>query len=94
VTSNFSPFNLNILFLGVPKKKHVTGEWRKLLHNLNSSAGNVALMGQGRKVYNVLLGKPEGNIPLRRPRHRSENGIRTDLRETGGGCELDSISSG
>jgi hypothetical protein len=26
VRSNFSPFNLNILLLGVLKRKHVTGE--------------------------------------------------------------------
>jgi hypothetical protein len=61
VRSNFSPFNLNILFLSVPKRKHVTGEWRKLLHNLCSSPGHVARMAQGRKVYKVLVGKPEGN---------------------------------
>jgi hypothetical protein len=38
----------------------VTGEWRKLLHNLYSSPGHVARMGQGRKVYKVLVGKLEG----------------------------------
>jgi hypothetical protein len=50
VRSNFSPFNLNILLLGVPKKKNVTGEWKKLLHNFYSSPGHVARMEQGRKV--------------------------------------------
>jgi hypothetical protein len=30
----------------------------------------------------VLVGKPKGKKPLRRPRHRWENGIRMDLRET------------
>jgi hypothetical protein len=94
VRSNLSPFSLNILLRGVPKRKHVTGEWRKLLHNLYSSPGYVARMGQGRKVYKVLLGKPEGKRPLGRPRRRREDGIRMDLRETGGGCELDSASSG
>jgi hypothetical protein len=94
VRSNFSPFNLNILLLGVPKRKHVTGEWRKLLHNLYSSPGHVARMGQGRKMYKVLVGKPEGKKPLGRSRRRRKDGIRMDLRETGGGCELDSTSSG
>jgi hypothetical protein len=47
VRSNFSPFNLNILLLSVPKMKYVKGEWRKLLHNLYSSPGHVARMGQG-----------------------------------------------
>jgi hypothetical protein len=34
-------------------------------------------------VYKVLVGKPEGERPLGRPRRRWENGIRMDLRETG-----------
>jgi hypothetical protein len=29
------------------------------------------------------VGKPEGKIPLGRQRHRWEDGIRMDLRETG-----------
>jgi hypothetical protein len=39
-----------------------------------------------RKVYKVLVGKPEGKRPLGRPRHRFENGIVTDLREIGWGA--------
>jgi hypothetical protein len=42
-------------------------------------------MGQARKVYKVLVGKPEEKRPLGRPRRRREYGIRMDLRETGGG---------
>jgi hypothetical protein len=38
-------------------------------------------MGEERKVYKVLVGKPEGKRPLGRPRHRWEDGIRIDLRE-------------
>jgi hypothetical protein len=34
-------------------------------------------------VYKVLVGKPEGKIPLGRPRRRWENGIRMGLREIG-----------
>jgi hypothetical protein len=34
-----------------------------------------------RKVYRVLVGKPEGKRPLLRPRRRWEDGIRMDLRE-------------
>jgi hypothetical protein len=48
--------------------------------------GHVACMGEGRKVYKVLVGKPEGKRPLVRPRHRWENGIKMDLREIGWGC--------
>jgi hypothetical protein len=38
-----------------------------------------------RKVYKVMVGKPEGKIPLERPRRRWEDGIRMDLRERGWG---------
>jgi hypothetical protein len=40
-------------------------------------------MGEERKLYKGLVGKPEGKRPLRRPRHRWEDGIRMDLREIG-----------
>jgi hypothetical protein len=47
-------------------------------------------------VYKVLVGKPEGKIPLGRPRRRWEDGIRMDLRAMGlgGGGGLDSTGSG
>jgi hypothetical protein len=54
------------------------------LHNLYSSpnivrviksrrmrwAGHVARMGEGRGVYRVLIGRPEGKRPLERPKRR------------------------
>jgi hypothetical protein len=46
-------------------------------------AGHVASMGEERKVYKVLVGKPEGRRPLGRPRRRWEDGVRVDLREIG-----------
>jgi hypothetical protein len=49
-------------------------------------AGHVARMREERKVYKVLVGKPEGKRPLGRPRRRWEDGIRMDLREIGLGC--------
>jgi hypothetical protein len=58
-------------------------------------AGHVAHMREERKVYKVLVGKPEGKRPLGRPRRRWEDGIRMGLREIGlGGCGLDSTGSG
>jgi len=48
-------------------------------------AGHVAHMGEGRVVYRVLVGKPEGKRPMGRPRHRWEDNIKMDLREVGGG---------
>jgi hypothetical protein len=67
------------------------------LHNLYSSpnivraikarrmrwAGNVARMEEGRGVYRVLVGRPEGKRPLGRPRRRWEDNITIDLREIG-----------
>jgi len=49
-------------------------------------AGHVARMGEGRVVYRILVGKPEGRRPLGRPRRRWEDNIRMDLREMGCGC--------
>jgi hypothetical protein len=37
------------------------------------------------RLYRVLVGKPEGKIPLGRPRLRWEDNIRIDLQEVG--CE-------
>jgi hypothetical protein len=83
--------------MGGSRKLH-NGE----LHNLYSSpdiirqinsrrmrwVGHVAHMGEGRNVYRVLVGKPEGKRPLERPRRRWEDGIKVDLREIGwGGVE-------
>jgi hypothetical protein len=46
-------------------------------------AGHLARMGEGRGVYRVLVGKPEGKSPLGRPRRRWEDNIRMDLQEVG-----------
>ena len=47
----------------------------------------MARVGQGRVVYRVLVGKPEGKRPLGRPRSRLEDNIRMDLQEVGLGYE-------
>jgi hypothetical protein len=46
-------------------------------------AGDVARTGEGRGVYRVLVGRPEGKRPLGRPRRRWEDNIKMDLREMG-----------
>jgi hypothetical protein len=46
-------------------------------------AGHVAHMGEGRGVYSILVGRPEGKRPLGRPRHRWEDNIKMDLRGIG-----------
>jgi TPP-dependent pyruvate/acetoin dehydrogenase alpha subunit len=64
-----------------PKRDEVTGDWRKLhneeLHNMYSSPNIIRMIksrrmrwvGQGEKrnPYRILVGKPEGKRPLRRP---------------------------
>jgi hypothetical protein len=80
-----------------PKRDEVIGKWRRLhnkeLYALYSSpniirviksrrlrwAGHAARMGERR----ALVGKPEGRIPLGRPRRRWEDNIKMDLREVG-----------
>jgi hypothetical protein len=51
-------------------------------------AGHVAHIEESRGVYRVLVGKPEGKIPLERTRRRWEDNIKMDLQEMGcGGME-------
>jgi hypothetical protein len=80
-----------------PKRYEVTGEWRKLhtvelndyssniLRVMNSRrmrwVGHVACMGEGRGVYRVLVGKPEGRRPFWGLRRRLEDNIKMDLQE-------------
>jgi hypothetical protein len=65
------------------------------LHDLNCSpnivrviksrrigwAGHVARLGEGIGVYRVLVGKPNENRPLERPRCRLEDNIKMDFQE-------------
>jgi hypothetical protein len=46
-------------------------------------AVHAARMREGRGVYRVLVGRPEGKRPLGRPRHRWEDNIKLDFREIG-----------
>ena len=54
---------------------------RKLKSRLLRWAGHVERMEQSRNAYRVLVEKPEGKRPLRRPRRRWEDNIKMDLRE-------------
>ena len=53
-------------------------------------AGHVARMGEGRGVYRILAGKPEGKRPLGRTRRKLEDNIKMDLQEVECG-DVDSI---
>jgi hypothetical protein len=43
-------------------------------------------MGEGRGVYKVLVGKPEGKRPHGRSRRRWEDNSKMDLQEVGSGA--------
>jgi hypothetical protein len=45
--------------------------------------GTCGIHREGRGVYRVLVGRPEGERSLGRPRHRWEDNIKMDLREIG-----------
>jgi len=44
-------------------------------------------MGERRSVYRVLVGKPEGKIPLRRPKLRWKDNIKWIFRKWVGGLD-------
>ena len=62
-------------------------KWHFFLVNylLMRWAGHVARMGERWGVYSVLVGKPEGKVPLGRPRNNWDINIKMDLREVGCG---------
>jgi hypothetical protein len=80
-------------------RREVDGSWRKLHndepHSLYSSPNIIRViqsmrlrlagprMGEGRGVYRVLVGRPEGKRPLGRPSRRWEDNIKMDLGEIG-----------
>jgi hypothetical protein len=45
--------------------------------------GHVTHIVEGRGVYRVLVGRPEGTRPLRRPRRKWKDNIKMDLKEIG-----------
>jgi hypothetical protein len=49
----------------------------------NEMGWHVARMWDRRSVYRDLVGKPEGNRPLERPRPRWEDNIKMDLHDVG-----------
>jgi hypothetical protein len=49
------------------------------LDNETRLAGHVVRMGEKRNAYRILVGKPEGKIPLGRPGRRRVDNIKMDL---------------
>ena len=50
---------------------------------LNEMGGACDVWGEGRGIYRVLMGKPEGTRPLGTPTRRWEDNIKRDLQEVG-----------
>jgi hypothetical protein len=48
------------------------------LESQNEMGGACSAYGEGRSVYRVLVGKPEGKRPLGRPRRRWDDNIKMD----------------
>jgi hypothetical protein len=44
-------------------------------------------MGERRRAYKALVGKPEGRRTLGKPRRRRDDNIKVDLREVGWGAQ-------
>ena len=86
------------VLVGKPDGRRLLGRpRRRWVHNIRMDlqevecgcmrwAGHVARTGEERGVYRVLVGKPEGKRPLRRPRRRWVDNIRMDLQDVGCGC--------
>jgi hypothetical protein len=51
----------------------------------NERGGACSAYGVGRGLYRVFVGKPEGKIPLARPRRSWKVNIKMDLQEVGWG---------
>jgi hypothetical protein len=49
----------------------------------NKKSGACSAYGERRDVFRVLVGKPEGKIPMGRHKHRWEENIEMDLQEVG-----------
>jgi len=50
----------------------------------NEMGGACGMYGEGRGIYRVLVGKPEGKRQLGRPRHRWEDNIKMEVGLGGG----------
>jgi len=54
--------------------------------------GHVAHTGEMGNEYNILVGKPKGKRPLGRPKHKCEDNVTLNLKQTG--CEFNWLGTG
>jgi hypothetical protein len=52
----------------------------------NEIGGHVVRMAERISAYRVLVGKPEGKRPLRKPRRRWKDNMKMNLQDVGCGC--------
>ena len=83
LVQSFHPLTQYYLFISV--RSSIPNIVRVIKSRRMRWAGHVALMGEERGTYRVLVGKPEGKRPLGRPRRRWVDNIRMDLQEVGCG---------
>ena len=66
---------------------HALYSFPNIIKNLKSTrlrwAVHVAHIEQSRNAHRILIGEPDRNRPLGRPRHRWEDNIKMDSREVG-----------
>jgi hypothetical protein len=55
----------------------------------NEMSGNCSAYGEGKGVYRVVVGKPEGKRPLCRPKRKGKAHIKMNLQDLGMGYGLD-----
>jgi hypothetical protein len=104
--TEISPFNVNITRVGQEINLLENGEnyiMRSIMPNIVRVIksrimrwpGHVARMGEGRGMYRVLVGKPEGKRLLGRPSRRWEDNIKVDLLQVGcGGMDWIELAQG
>jgi hypothetical protein len=62
---------------------HILYSWINIVRVIKSRSmrwvGHVPRMGEGRRVFRIMVGRPDGKRPLGRPRRRWENNINWTL---------------
>jgi hypothetical protein len=83
---------INKLKITQRREFHISYSYPNIIRQTKSRrmrwAGHVARMVEDIKVFKVLVGNPNENRPLERPRCRWKDGIKMDLRRICKGCEL------
>jgi hypothetical protein len=78
-------FHLNLIkaegYMNIVSRMKPRNWTDSLDKRLKRKIRHVARMGENRNAYRILVGNPEGERPLGRPRRRWVDNIKMDLRE-------------